>query len=127
MECRGCGGQLPPYQGRGQPRKYCQRCRPSRKQQTVDVPALRVVAADERRSEPETLPDIVARELRQAGKIDTSEGVALIMLAERMEAARMEPGTALATLTRQFHDTKALVLADAGEEADELDQMLADA
>lgn len=126
MECRGCGGQLPPYQGRGQPRKYCQRCRPSKAKKPAS-PALRVVADGERRPEPETLVDVVRRELRAAGRLDTSDGMALVMLAERMELARGEPGTALATLTKQFHETKSVVLADAGEEADELDLLLADA
>ena len=89
-----------------------------------EPPVLRVVPEDEPAPRPESLPEQVHRELTARGVRWTSDGMLAVLLAERMEAAAEEPGTALAVLARQFHDTMRVALAAGDGDVDELDVLL---
>lgn len=130
MACQGCGGVMPPYQGRGQPRKFCTRCRPSRSGRSSPVQqpaALRVVADGESAGNPDSVKAAVIRELTDAGCRWSALGMSAVLLAQKLDESAYEPGTGAAVLARQLSETMGEALSDANvDTADDLDRLLAD-
>ena len=130
MTCRKCGGPLPARSGPGRPRVMCLDCNPPRKARR----GLAVVADLPRPQQapqtdpPESVREAVVRELEAAGRRWSSAGMRAVLLAERLEDAAGEPGSAIAQIDRQLAATMAEALADADADGlDDLDLLLADA
>ena len=68
------------------------------------------------------LTDVTARELEDAGRLDTVLGQAAMVLARRIESP-METGASIASMTKQLRETLADALKGAQQAADPLDEI----
>lgn len=103
--CAKCGAPLPLQTGRGMRRKYCQTCSPSRKKpqkrgKPVQTPTV------QRRS----VVSVVTAELTEAGMLDSHQGQAALLLAQRLESGD-DTGAAMAQMVRQLQQTMTSALA----------------
>lgn len=116
--CAICGGPLPPP-GRGRPRTKCLDCAPRRgaSQAARDIAARPAPKAG-------TLAGAVVRELEAAGRLDTSAGLAAVVLAQRI-AAGEDTGAGIAAMAKQLGATMADALRGVAVEGDPLDELRA--
>jgi hypothetical protein len=93
-QCLGCSAPIPPQQGRQQPRKYCETCRPPRKRPNPNAgPVLVLHAPEDARTAPSAPPaaedlGVVAqthRRLLEAERLETPEGAAVMLAARALE------------------------------------------
>lgn len=117
--CTKCGAQIPLQTGRGMRRKYCQTCSPSRKK--PQKPGKPAQAPTARRS----VVSVVTAELTEAGMLDSHQGQAALLLAQRLESGD-DTGAALAQMVRQLRETMASALSSAvPDEVDPVDELRA--
>jgi hypothetical protein len=67
---------------------------------------------------------VTARELEDAGRLDTVFGQAALVLARRIESP-METGSSIASMTKQLRETMVDALKGAAVAADPLDEIRA--
>lgn len=104
---------IPLQTGRGMRRKYCQTCSPSRKK-----PQKSGVAARRPEHGRRSVVSVVTAELADAGMLDSHQGQAALLLAQRLESGD-DTGAAMAQMVRQLQQTMASALAS--QEPDEVD------
>ena len=116
-KCASCGRS---YQAARPNSKFCgdtcrKRAQRSPKSATVKpVKAPPVLAVG--------LGAVTARELEDAGRLDTVLGQAALVLARRIESP-METGASIASMTKQLRETLADALKGAAMAADPLDEL----
>jgi len=128
--CAVCGNSFEAKRARAM---YCSgRCQKRAQRQPAAEP--RPSIADKKADIPQTsLPAgpfsgiavATAAKLEAAGRLDTPEGQAALMLAYRVDVGMAETGSAIASLVRQFHATLAAALDGAQAEMDEVDELRA--
>ena len=123
LRCAECSEPLPPKRGRGKPRKFCEKCRPSR-------------TAGRKKPQPQAAEVIVApvgvsllasveSELQQAGTLHSSIGQQAVALAQRIMAYQ-DSGSALASMHKELPLVMAAATADAkADTGDLLDELAA--
>lgn len=106
---------MPPYVGKGQPRKFCPECRPPRNKPAklpepapVDVESG-VFAA-------------TMAELRAAGRETSAKGKACLLLAERLDA-KIDTAAGAAAAVKQLREALDDALAGATFAADPVDEL----
>lgn len=106
--CVTCGKPL-----EGSPRKkFCgDRCR-QRAHRGAVAPVAPVVALPSRQ-QSSGLYASTLRELEAAGRVDTVDGQAALVLALRIEASQVDTGSSFAALIRELRATKDAALASA--------------
>ena len=120
--CAKCGAPLPLQTGRGQRRKMCATCSPSRNRKpTKTAPKPTVKPQTVQRS----IVSVTTAELTEAGMLDSHQGQAALLLAHRLESGE-DTGAAMAQMVRQLQLTMASALASVEpDEVDPVDELKA--
>ena len=115
-----CGNPIPPQQGRSRPRKYCTTCHPPKR---TPKPA-EVVALPERRPSSGSVTAATERELQEAGRDGTADGVVALHLAGLLDAGDYNAQGA-AALSKAHREALAEALKGAVKKADVIDDIFA--
>jgi hypothetical protein len=93
-QCLECSTPIPPQQGRSQPRKYCETCRPPRKRPNPNAtPVLQLHAPEDGRTAPNAEPASDAtsvtaatlQRLTEAERLATPDGAVVMHLARLID------------------------------------------
>lgn len=114
--CLDCGAKLPVQQGRHQPRKYCTTCRPPRNRGVTTTEARVTTLRPDLPSPKVTLTSATERALRDAGRHEDPEGLAVLQLAHSIDEGG-HSGASLASLSREFRAALAAALSTRSEQA----------
>lgn len=122
--CDACGSL---YQPLRRTSRYCSgRCRKRAQRSGLAAPKDDGAAREERAGRPAprgTVTAAVVAELREAKRETSALGQTCIALAQRIDAAHGESGSALAALTRELRAALDATLTAAGAQTDVLDEL----
>jgi hypothetical protein len=116
-DCRKCNKPIPLQKGPGQPRAYCEVCRPPRTGQEA-APVVSIAPSAKRTAK--TVAASTLADLERAGQEETTEGVVALHLAELLDAGQYTAQGA-AALVKAHREALDLALAAGQSDADVID------
>lgn len=119
-----CGAQLPPFLGKGRPRKYCTDCNPVRTRHDKPKVSASVTSLPAPERLTSTLEDAVRSELEAFGRADSPDGVAALYAARMLEAGG-HTGSAASALLREMRASVTAATKGASTGADLVDELRA--
>jgi hypothetical protein len=131
-QCLQCSAPIPPQQGRQQPRKYCETCRPPRKRPNPNAgPVLVLHAPEDARPAPSVEPasdpvgvtSATLQRLTEAERLATPEGAVALHLARLIDLGDYNAQGA-AALAKAHAEALARATAGAKSAPDAIDELL---